>query len=100
MIKNRKLVIRNTELAKYFNTAEIEKAIAEVRDWDGFSDEKTQISGLFSWDETPQGYTFWGVVDKAFTVEPLNTIATLKEIIATAEATMADAKKRLAEMGE
>ncbi len=78
-----------------FNVAEIERMISEVPDeaWESLANKKTNLTGLFLWDLTPQGIEFWNVIDNYFAINP-----TAETEIAELEATIAYAQKRLAEL--
>ncbi len=81
-----------------FNVAEIERMISEVPGyaWEANANEQSEVSDLFDWNDTPNGYRFWHCVDDHFTVAP----ATNDDEIAELEATIAKAQKRLAELGK
>jgi len=96
IIKNRKLVPREGMDVSAFNVAEIERMISEVPGyaWEANANEQSEVSDLFDWNDTPNGYRFWHCVDDHFTVAP----ATNDDEIAELEATIAKAQKRLAEL--
>jgi len=80
-----------------FNVAEIERMISEMPDeaWESLANKKTNLTGLFLWDLTPQGIEFWNVIDNYFAINP-----TAETEIAELEVAIAYAQKRLAELGK